>query len=89
MHATKFAVWLLAGLLVMAACDDDGGPVPVASVANVETYGLLPDIQDEQAKALALKAFSMMYGMTVLRPSFPPDSWITTKDPLRHTIERP
>ena len=38
--------------------------VPVASVANVETYGLLPDIQDEQAKALALKAFSMMYGGT-------------------------
>ena len=36
----------------------------MASVANVETYGLLPDIQDEQAKALALKAFSMMYGGT-------------------------
>ena len=36
--------------------------VPVASVANLETYGLLPDIQDEQARALALKAFSTMYG---------------------------
>ena len=48
------------GLPRALACKD----VPVASVANVETYGLLPDIQDEQAKALALKAFSMMYGGT-------------------------
>ncbi len=48
------------GLPRALACKD----VPVASVANVETYGLLPDIQDERAKALALKAFSMMYGGT-------------------------
>ena len=48
------------GLPRALACKD----VPVASVANVETYGLLPDIQDEQAKALALKAFAMMYGGT-------------------------
>ena len=36
--------------------------VPVASVGNLETYGLLPDIQDEAARAMALKAFSTMYG---------------------------
>ena len=36
--------------------------VPVASVGNLETYGLLPDIEDEKARELALKAFSQMYG---------------------------
>ena len=36
--------------------------VPVASVANLETYGLLPDIQQETARQRALNAFSRMYG---------------------------
>ena len=36
--------------------------VPVASVGNLETYGLYPDMRDEQAKRLALEAFSRMYG---------------------------
>ena len=36
--------------------------VPVASVGNLETYGLFPDIQDEVMRQRALDAFSMMYG---------------------------
>ena len=36
--------------------------VPVASVGNLETYGLMPDIKDEAARALALEAFSQIYG---------------------------
>ncbi len=36
--------------------------VPVASVGNLETYGLFPDIKDEAARNLALEAFSQMYG---------------------------
>ena len=36
--------------------------VPVASVGNLETYGLFPDIQDEATKKLALDAFAHMYG---------------------------
>lgn len=36
--------------------------VPVASVGNLETYGLLPDIQDEHSRMLALEAFSQIYG---------------------------
>ena len=36
--------------------------VPVASVANLETYGLLPDMQDEVMRRQALEAFSQMYG---------------------------
>ena len=36
--------------------------VPVASVGNLETYGLLPDIQDEMARKAALNAFTQMYG---------------------------
>ncbi len=35
---------------------------PVASVGNLETYGLFPDIQDERLRAYALDAFSRMYG---------------------------
>ena len=38
--------------------------VPVASVGNLETYGLLPDIQDEMTRRYALYAFSRMYGAT-------------------------
>ncbi len=38
--------------------------VPVASVGNLETYGLLPDIQDEKARQYALEAFSRIYGPT-------------------------
>ena len=40
------------------------GGVPVASVGNLETYGLLPDIQDEMMRRYALDAFSRMYGAT-------------------------
>ena len=36
--------------------------VPVASVGNLETYGLFPDIQDESLKKYALEAFAKMYG---------------------------
>ena len=38
--------------------------VPVASVGNLETYGLLPDIQDQIMRKYALEAFSRMYGAT-------------------------
>ena len=36
--------------------------VPVASVGNLETYGLFPDVQDEWLKNYALDAFAKMYG---------------------------
>ena len=36
--------------------------VPVASVGNLETYGLFPDIQDDSMRHMALQAFSQMYG---------------------------
>ena len=36
--------------------------VPVASVGNLATYGLLPDVQDEMMRRSALDAFSRMYG---------------------------
>ena len=36
--------------------------VPVASVGNLETYGLFPEIQDEQARLDTLNTFSQMYG---------------------------
>ena len=36
--------------------------VPVASVGNLETYGLFPDIREESARRIALEAFSQMYG---------------------------
>ena len=36
--------------------------VPVASVGNLETYGLFPDFRDQQLKTYALEAFSKMYG---------------------------
>ena len=36
--------------------------VPVASVGNLETYGLFPDIQSEQARRETLYTFARMYG---------------------------
>ena len=36
--------------------------VPVASVGNLETYGLLPDIADENVRLHALDALGRMYG---------------------------
>ena len=36
--------------------------VPVASVGNLETYGLFPDVQDEFLRKYALDAFAKMYG---------------------------
>jgi uncharacterized protein (DUF1501 family) len=36
--------------------------VPVASVGNLETYGLFPDLQDERWRQLALQTFAKMYG---------------------------
>ena len=36
--------------------------VPVASVSDLENYGLFPDIQGEQSRDLALSAFSQIYG---------------------------
>ena len=36
--------------------------VPVASVGDLGTYGLFPDIEDDEARNLALSAFSQMYG---------------------------
>ena len=36
--------------------------VPVASVGNLETYGLFPDKEDEHLREYALETFSKMYG---------------------------
>jgi len=36
--------------------------VPVASVGNLETYGLYPDLRDERSKQFALETFAKMYG---------------------------
>ena len=36
--------------------------VPVASVGNLETYGLFPDVEDEFMRKYALEAFAKMYG---------------------------
>tara|TARA_B100001013_G_scaffold309427_1_gene213820 strand:+ start:558 stop:1697 length:1140 start_codon:yes stop_codon:yes gene_type:complete len=36
--------------------------VSVASVGNLETYGLFPDMEDEKLRAYALEALSQMYG---------------------------
>ena len=36
--------------------------VPVASVSDLETYGLFPNMQDEAIRKQALDAFSLMYG---------------------------
>jgi uncharacterized protein (DUF1501 family) len=36
--------------------------VPVASVGNLETYGLYPDLKDEMVKQWTLEAFSQIYG---------------------------
>ena len=39
--------------------------VPVASVGNLDTYGLFPDIEDHESRNIALNAFSQMYGGSV------------------------
>ena len=39
-----------------------GKGVPVASVGNLETYGLLPDIDDENVRRHALDSLGRMYG---------------------------
>ena len=39
-----------------------GKGVPVASVGNLETYGLLPDIDDNNVRHHALEALGRMYG---------------------------
>jgi uncharacterized protein (DUF1501 family) len=36
--------------------------VPVASVGNLETYGLMPDIADKMTRDLAVDVFARMYG---------------------------
>ena len=36
--------------------------VPVASVGNLETYGLFPDMKDEALRKFALDTFAKMYG---------------------------
>jgi uncharacterized protein (DUF1501 family) len=36
--------------------------VPVASVGNLETYGLYPDLRDERWRQSALQTFTKMYG---------------------------
>ncbi len=36
--------------------------VPVASVGNLETYGLFPDVQDDFLRKYALDTFAKMYG---------------------------
>ena len=38
--------------------------VPVASVGDLATYGLFPDIEDESLRKYALDAFAKMYGAT-------------------------
>ena len=43
-----------------------GAPgVPVASVGNLETYGLFPDVEEERIRGLCLDAFGKMYGGSV------------------------
>ena len=42
--------------------------VPVASVGDLETYGLFPDIEDEKLRKYALDAFAKMYGGEVKDP---------------------
>ena len=39
--------------------------VPVASVGNLETYGLFPGMKEEETRQEALVAFSQMYGASV------------------------
>lgn len=41
--------------------------VSVASVGDLETYGLFPDVQDEELRMFTLEAFSRMYGNTAGR----------------------
>ena len=36
--------------------------VPVASVGDLEAYGLFPDMKEQSARELAIKAFSQIYG---------------------------
>ena len=36
--------------------------VPVASVGNLETYGLFPEVEDDQQKKYTIEAFARMYG---------------------------
>jgi len=36
--------------------------VPVASVGNLETYGLFPDMEDEALRKYAVESFARMYG---------------------------
>ena len=36
--------------------------VPVASVGNLDTYGLFPDVEDELTRRFALDTFAKMYG---------------------------
>ena len=36
--------------------------VPVASVGNLDTYGLFPDMEDEVSRKYAVEAFAKMYG---------------------------
>ena len=43
-----------------------GAPgVPVASVGNLETYGLFPDVEETRIRGLCLDAFGKMYGGAV------------------------
>ena len=39
--------------------------VPVASVGNLETYGLFPDVEEERIRGLCLDAFGKMYGGSI------------------------
>ncbi len=41
--------------------------VPVASVGNLETYGLFPDLEDERLRTYTLEAFAEIYGGDVDR----------------------
>ena len=41
--------------------------VPVASVGNLETYGLFPDLEDERLRMYTLEAFAEIYGGDVGR----------------------
>ena len=55
--------------------------VPVASVGNLETYGLYPDLQEERSRQFALQTFAKMYGgAQVEMPSWA--SWV--RPPLTH-----
>jgi uncharacterized protein (DUF1501 family) len=57
--------------------------VPVASVGNLETYGLYPDLQEERSRQFALQTFAKMYGVGAGRDAVMGFLGQTASDALR------